>query len=61
MREFKCLLTIKFLHDKEGNVCDDPPELYPFIEESDWKAFVSSRLTDKFKVNSLLTVLTFNV
>lgn len=52
-REFKSRLTSQFIlpfkEDKE--LLSSPPQEYNFIELADWKAFVSSRLSEDWEVN----------
>ncbi|CAL2269916.1 unnamed protein product [Prunus armeniaca] len=50
-KDFKSTLTrhhiLPFINEEEK--LRQPPELYKFIEKTDWDAFVASRLSEQFE------------
>lgn len=52
-REVKSRLTSQYIlpFKEDRELLSSPPEEYNFIELGDWKAFVSSRLTEDWEVS----------
>ena len=51
-KDFKSTLTrqhiLPFINEKEK--LNEPPKLYPFIEKTQWDAYVASRFSNEFEV-----------
>ncbi|KAL8153817.1 LOW QUALITY PROTEIN: hypothetical protein V2J09_011577 [Rumex salicifolius] len=50
-RRFKSLLS-RFMYDKNGNICPNPPSIYSFINQEMWDKYITTRQSDKFKEQS---------
>lgn len=51
-RQFKSTLTREYVlpHKNDPEALKEPPEMYDFIELSDWQSFVISRLSESWQV-----------
>lgn len=49
-KNFKSELTRNWLYDPEKKLREIPPKKFCFIDKSDWREFVKSRLDPKFQV-----------
>ena len=51
-KRFKSDLTVKFMYDKDGEICASPPDQYKHIINLDeWTKFIEIRMSSEFKVN----------
>ncbi|KAL8153820.1 hypothetical protein V2J09_011580 [Rumex salicifolius] len=50
-RRFKSQLS-RFMYDKDGNICPNPPSIYSFINQEMWDKYITIRQSDEFKEQS---------